>query len=328
MGLEADCTVRLGRKTSAGKALLESERLIFRGEFRFDVPFAEMKSVTVDGGDLVVKTADSEARLELGETLAARWLRLIKEPKSLFEKLEVGPDARVAVVDVNDSLFLTALRERTASVVEARVPEGAPIVFFGAETREALRKLPLLRARMAETGTLWVVRPKASRSIAESEVLEAIRLAGFVDTKVVAFSKTHTAHKAVVPLELRGAPRRPQFVTIPPPPSSAPLVGSSGAPSSATMRAVTSTPMGAGMRAATGSPSSAGMRAASGAPSSAGMRAASGAPSSGGMRAASGSPSSGGMRGAKAAPKSAKGPAAKKASEKAPEKASAKAKKR
>ncbi|HEX3770379.1 MAG TPA: hypothetical protein VHV30_05925 [Polyangiaceae bacterium] len=217
MGLEAECTVRVGRKTSTGKALLESERLLFRGEFRLDIPFADMKGVTVDGGALVVKTADQETHLELGEVLASRWMRLIKEPKGLFEKLEVGAESRVAVVDVHDSLFLTALRERTAGVVEARVPEGAPIVFFGAETRDALRKLPLLRARMAETGALWVVRPKGSRWISEAEVLEAIRLAGFADTKVVAFSKTHTAHKAVVPLELRGAPRRPAFVTLPPP---------------------------------------------------------------------------------------------------------------
>ena len=76
--------------------------------------------------------------------MADRWARLIKEPKGLFEKLEIGPQSRVAVVDVRDSLFLTALRERAASVAEGRVPEGAPVIFFGAETRDALRKIQLL----------------------------------------------------------------------------------------------------------------------------------------------------------------------------------------
>jgi hypothetical protein len=224
MGLEAECTVRVGRKTSAGKAFLEGERLIFRGDFRLDIPFDQMKSVVVDGGALVLRTDDGETRLELGPPLAERWSRLIKEPKGLFEKLEVGPQSRVAVVDVRDTLFLTALRERTASVAEGRVPEGAPVIFFGADTRDALRKVQLLRARLVDTGALWIVRPKGSKAISEADVFEAFRVAGLVDTKVVAFSKTHTAHKAVIPVELRGRVRRPPVLSLPPPPPGAAVV--------------------------------------------------------------------------------------------------------
>lgn len=223
MGLEAECAVRVGRQVADGRAVLEGDRLIFRGGLRLDIAFDAMLDVSVDGEELVVKTAQQQAYFELGATLADRWARLIKEPKSLFEKLEVRPESRVAAVDVTDSLFLTALRERTAGVAEGRVPEGAPIIFFGAETKDALRKLQLLRARMTDTSVLWVVRPKASKKIADTDVFEAAKAAGLVDTKVVAFSKTHTAHKCVVPLEERGQAkrRRPQILTIPP---SAPAV--------------------------------------------------------------------------------------------------------
>jgi hypothetical protein len=230
MGLEAECTVRFGRKTSAGKAQLEGEILLFRGDFRLDIPFDRMKSVNVDGESLVVRTDENEARLELGGPLATRWARLIKEPKGLLEKLEVGAQSRVAVVDVRDPLFLTALRERTASVAEGRVPEGAPVIFFGADTRDALRKVQLLRARMIDTGVLWIVRPKGSKTISEADVFEALHGAGLVDTKVVAFSKTHTAHKAVIPLELRGRVRRPPVLSLPPPaPGVVGVVGMVGA---------------------------------------------------------------------------------------------------
>jgi hypothetical protein len=223
MGLEAECTVRVGRKSSAGKALLEGEVLVFRGDFRLSLPFDQMRDVAADGDFLVIRTEETEARFELGSALAERWARLIKEPKGLFEKLEVTPQSRVAVVDVHDALFLTALRDRVASVAEGRVPEGAPVIFFGAETRDALRKIHLLRARMVETGSLWVIRPKASKAISESDVLEAVRAAGLVDTKVVSFSRTHTAHKAVIPLEQRGKPvRRPPIVSLPPPPPAPP----------------------------------------------------------------------------------------------------------
>lgn len=223
MGLEAECTVRAGRKTSAGTALLEADKLVFRGDFHLEIAFDAMRSVTVEGPALVIRTDDQEARFEVGAPVADRWVRLIKEPKGLFEKLEVTPQSRVAVVDVADSLFLTALRERTASVAEGRVPEGAPIIFFGAETRDALRKVQLLRARMVDSGVLWILRPKGSKDVSEADVFEAVRGAGLVDVKVVAFSKTYTAHKCVIPVELRGnAPRpRPVFLSIPP---SAPMI--------------------------------------------------------------------------------------------------------
>jgi hypothetical protein len=227
MGLEAECTVRLGRKSSTGKALLEGDKLVFTGEFRLSIPIDQIRRAAVDNDALVVQTGDQEARLELGPTVAERWARLITEPKELFEKLELRPDSRVAVVDVGDSLFVTALRERLASVAEGRVPGGTPVVFFGAETADALRKLQLLLARMMDTGVLWVVRPKGARGLPEAEVMAAIRGAGLVDTKVVAFSRTHTAHKCVIPVERRGgAPRpRPPVVSIPP---SAPSLGGRG----------------------------------------------------------------------------------------------------
>jgi hypothetical protein len=222
MGIEAECTVRVGRKTSAGTAQLEGETLSFHGDFRVSIPFDRMREVAVDGDALVV-TADEEVRFELGAPVAARWMRLIKQPRGLFEKMEVGPQSRVAVVDIADSLFVAGLRERAASVAEGRAPEGAAIIVFGAETREALRRVPLLRARMVDTGALWIVRPKASKAISEADILEATREAGLAEAKVVAFSRTHSAHKCIVPLEMRGqVRRRPPILTIPP---SAPMLG-------------------------------------------------------------------------------------------------------
>ena len=223
MGQEAECSVRVGRKTVQGKALLETESLIFRGDTRFEIPLDSVRTAEVQGEELVVATREGEEhRFALGAGRAARWARLIKEPKPLFEKLELTSGAKIAVVDVHDDLFLTALRERVPGVAEGRVPEGASAIFFGVDTKDALKKVPLLRARMAQDGALWVVRPKGSGVVSERDVFEAIRDAGLKDTKVVAFSKTHTAHKCVVPVEMRGKPlRRPPIVSLPPPPPAA-----------------------------------------------------------------------------------------------------------
>jgi hypothetical protein len=231
MGLEAACTVRVGRKTGSGKALLEGNALFFRGDIRLEIPFERVQAASVEGGTLIVRTKDHEARFELGATAAERWLKWIREPKGLLEKLEVSAQDRVAVVDIQDVQFLSALRERTSTIDEGRVPEGARIIFFGAASREALRKIPLLRARMSESGALWVIRPKGGRGVAEADVLDALRTSGLVDTKVVSFSRTHTAHKSVIPLELRGkAVPRPPILSLPP---AGPLVPKKkGAPAS------------------------------------------------------------------------------------------------
>jgi hypothetical protein len=218
MGLEAQCTVRVGKKSGSGKAHLETEALIFRGPFKLEIPLERIRETLIEGDTLIVRTTDQEARFELGAEAAQKWLHSIREPKGLFEKLDLEPQSRVAVVDVHDGGFLSALRERSATMAEGRVPQGATVIFFGAEARDALRKIAILRARMPETGTLWVVRPKGSKAISESDVFEALHTAGLVDTKVVAFSRTHTAHKAVIPLELRGKSiPRPPIVSLPPP---------------------------------------------------------------------------------------------------------------
>ena len=217
MGLEADRTVRMGKKALVGRAYLEGETLSFRGDTRLDIPFDQMGDVKAEGDALIVRTEGQEARFEVGPVIANRWARLIKEPKGLFEKLEIGPQSRVAVVDVQDSMFLLALRERTTGLAEGRVPGDSPTIFFGVETHDSLRKIQLLRARMMDTGVLWIVRPKGSKTLSEAEVFEAIHAAGLVDTKVVSFSKTHTAHKCVIPVELRG-----QAIRVRPPPVSIP----------------------------------------------------------------------------------------------------------
>src|SRR5580698_8232435 len=103
MGLETECTVRVGRQVSEGWAVLEADRLTFKGQFSLDIEFGAMTDVSVVKDTLVVKTASQEAHFELGAVLADRWSRLIKEPKGLFEKLEVKPESRVAAVDVRDS---------------------------------------------------------------------------------------------------------------------------------------------------------------------------------------------------------------------------------
>ena len=49
MGNELKCTARIGKQQSAGKALLETSEIIFRGAFRLKIPFAAIQSLKVVG---------------------------------------------------------------------------------------------------------------------------------------------------------------------------------------------------------------------------------------------------------------------------------------
>ena len=202
MGQEAQCTVRFSRKVARGKALLEHNALIFRGDLQLVIPFKEITTVTAVRGALRVTFSGGTATFQLGP-LAERWAERIRAPKSLVDKLGVKPGARVAVLGVADAAFRRQLRERTADIAIGRPRPGSDLIFLLAERKNALRRLRTLRSRLKPNGALWVVAPKGRGEVREADVLAAGKPAGLVDVKVVAFSETHTAHKFVIPVAQR-----------------------------------------------------------------------------------------------------------------------------
>lgn len=207
MGQEALCAVTIGRKRSRGRALLETDALLFRGDVRLSIPFRDVRAVASANGRLSVTYSGGTAVFDLGPQ-AERWAERIRSPKGLLDKLGVKPGARVAVLGVRDAQFLADLRAR-ARDVSTRMRDGAEVVFLGAGKRADLARLAAVRRRLAPNGAVWVVNPKGVREITEGDVLAAGKAAGLVDVKVARFSDTHTSHKLVIPQRLRngaGAP--------------------------------------------------------------------------------------------------------------------------
>ena len=202
MGQEADCTVRFGRKTSAGKALLESEELIFRGDFRLAIPFRAMKSVRAVNGELHIEFPDGAASFSLGPQ-AEKWAMKILHPKSLIDKLGVKPGAFVSVLGVSDVNFRRQLAERAAKIADGKPFKDSDFIFLATEARRDLLRLKSLIRALKTSGAVWVVYPKGQAHLREADVLAAGKHAGLVDVKVVAFSPTHTALKFVIPVSRR-----------------------------------------------------------------------------------------------------------------------------
>jgi len=200
MGNEIVCRASLGAQTSEGKALLESDHLLFRGEFRCKVFFRDLVKVSADGGTLSLFGPEGELRLELGKK-ATVWSEKILHPKSRAEKLGLKAGTQVLVVNLADTGFQAELAKSAVEITSARSKSQNDLVFFGVEDAPELTKIPDLVARFKERGALWIVYPKGQSRISESAVILAGRAAGLKDVKVVSFSSTQTALKFVRPLQ-------------------------------------------------------------------------------------------------------------------------------
>lgn len=187
MGREARCRATYEGRSSEGKALLESEELIFRGDFRFSIPFKKIERMEVVDGRLRVNGA---IELDLGAE-AENWASRIRNPPSLLDKLGVKAGSRIALDGLEDRAFLALLEQRGARLSRTE----ADLLLLLAETKAGLRKLKPELKRVKQSGALWIVYPKGGKETTEAEVLAAGRAAGLVDSKVASFSPTHTALK-------------------------------------------------------------------------------------------------------------------------------------
>ena len=202
MGAEAQTTVRLGRKTASGKALLETNEIIFRGDIRLKIPLKEITAVEARNGRLAVTYSEGTATFDLGDQ-AAKWADKIKNPRGRLDKLGIKPGHRVAVLHVKGVGFLTELRARGASVSSGKPAKESDAIFVGAETLAGLDRIAALVPYMKRDGAIWTVTPKGKGGIKDTDVMAVAKAAGLVDVKVVSFSDTHSANKFVIPKSAR-----------------------------------------------------------------------------------------------------------------------------
>jgi len=206
MGNQATCTLKIGKQTSTGKALLETSELIFRpadGSPRVKVPFSSMKSVKATDGQLRAETTDAVISLNVG-AIAEKWRDKILHPKSRAEKLGIKPGTNVSLLGEFDEAFLKELRASTKAISDGKIAANNNLIFLNANLAKDLPSA-IGKASRAMNGStaLWIVYPKGKKEITENDVLTAGRKAGLKDVKVVAFSPTHTTLKFVIPIANR-----------------------------------------------------------------------------------------------------------------------------
>lgn len=198
VGAEVVCVAEHGGRRGEGKALLESDKLLFRGEFRLSVPLAGAKA-RAEGDALVVEWSEGRASFLVGAKRAATWAQKILHPPTRLDKAGVKPGTRVLLVGVEEKGFAAELRAAGAKVVR----EEAEMVFAQIDGPDGLGSVPKLAKGLPKDGALWILSPRGRPEIADVVVMAAARKAGLVDVKVMRFSDTHTALKFVWPASKR-----------------------------------------------------------------------------------------------------------------------------
>ena len=126
--------------------------------------------------------------------------------RALLDKLGVKPGRRVAVLGVADAEFLRDLAERVPDYslqANSGPAEAYDLIFLAAESKQDLRQVKSVAAKLQKAGGLWVVYPKGQSHIREADVFAAGKSAGLTDNKVARFSETHTALRFVIPVARR-----------------------------------------------------------------------------------------------------------------------------
>lgn len=128
--------------------------------------------------------------------------------RSLFDKLGVREDARVALVGKHDDAFLRGLAAALEKGASTQLRASYDIIFLRVDAPRELAKVAVAAEHLVPNGRLWIFHPKGKgASPSDSEVRAAGLRAGLVDNKISGYTVTHTATQYVIPIAKR-TPRR------------------------------------------------------------------------------------------------------------------------
>ncbi len=185
-------------KSFSGKALLECGEILFRGETRFKIAVSAITGLQAKDGKLHVQTEEGAFVLVLGPQ-AAKWREKIANPKSVLDKLGVKRGQTLSLMGTFPADFRKSLQKMGGGVSNGKDGKDSTCIFFAANKKKDLSRLPSVAKSIHGDTALWLVYPKGQAVITEADVRSSGLKAGLVDIKVVSFSATHTALKFVLP---------------------------------------------------------------------------------------------------------------------------------
>ena len=163
------CHARLGAQSGEGKALLETDELIFRGDFRVKVPLSSITAVTAKGSALTLTWPGGKLTLTLGDQ-AEKWAKAITSPKTVIEKLGVKPGLKVVIFGRFETDFRTDIMNALGVKPGVKPVPGCDLVFHLLVHANDVEKFAELVPAIAPDGGIWAVYPRGRKDLTEDDV--------------------------------------------------------------------------------------------------------------------------------------------------------------
>jgi hypothetical protein len=189
--MEAETTCVWAGQPAAVKILLEAGEIILRGGLKRRLPVASLDNRRADNKGLHFTVEGQPVTLALPHAAAAKWLHKIETPPpTLAEKLGVSKARPTYVIGPVPDPALEVALNGAVTADGARCHSALAVVSSAAALGTVLTAHTALPA-----GTpIWIVHGKGrSAAFGEAPVRDAMRQAGFIDSKVTAVSSQYTA---------------------------------------------------------------------------------------------------------------------------------------
>lgn len=192
MGRVVMCYGSLGPDKGEVQAMLEGHCILLKGDFKAKLIFGELQDLRVRSDSLTANTRQGPLSLTLGEKEAALWLKKIKHPPSLVDKLGVSEGSAVHLQQTH-----AELKRVLDPVAPNYVPLAqAQLTFIVVETAKDLTALNALAKALPERCQIWVLRRKgATAEVKEKEIMALAKTAGLAPSKTSAWSDIYAADR-------------------------------------------------------------------------------------------------------------------------------------
>lgn len=188
MGLEVKTTAHVGNESAEGKLHLDSKLLSFRSKsLKWSLELGPKVRAVADGPWLVVSAGRNKARFQIEKGID-RWIDKILHPPVLLQKLGVKAGMKCRVSGGFARSFVEELKNAGCS--RTTCIEKCDLVFWMIEHRGSIGELEEALEQLVPGINIWVVWPKGSKAITQTDVMTAVRRAGYGPSKTAAFSET------------------------------------------------------------------------------------------------------------------------------------------
>lgn len=188
MGREATGFIDYGGHGGEGRALLEADELILRGEVKARIARSLLANPRAEGDELVLDAPNGRLAIGVGAVEAERWLKaLARAAPTLAEKLGVQTGAAVWVWGPADDVALQAALGDTRPERPGVAAVHVAVVGSQDDLSNALAE------RGDANAPLWLIYRKGSSGFGDAAIRATMRERGYIDSKACSVSDVLTA---------------------------------------------------------------------------------------------------------------------------------------